>query len=213
MKNLKLINYVKKLFVISLLLLFCLGIISCTDNTTGLDYISAGEILYTYINCAENGKIAIRVDVPQNPRYGSSAPIVAVASTWFVEKYNNEYTPFHTVYNPTDVGAISVFNLWPGKFDAESGLSSDGEYDFGGPKSIAALRDMIRFALGIIPDVDGKYLHELISVAPRYDNTGLFASSHAGVVATNVMAYYGEYLTGLKYFVGRENPTMSEMYA
>ncbi|MBS3742217.1 MAG: hypothetical protein KGY74_08865, partial [Candidatus Cloacimonetes bacterium] len=42
---------------------------------------------------------------------------------------------------------------------------------------------------------------------------GLFASSHAGVVATNVMAYYGEYLTGLKYFVGRENPTMSEMYA
>jgi len=40
----------------------------------------------------------------------------------------------------------------------------------------------------------------------------MFASSHAGVVATNVMAYYGESFTELKYFVGRENPTMAEMY-
>ena len=212
MKNQKQ-NFIFKTTLFSTLIFIILLLISCSSDSTSPNQISAGEILYTYINCAENGKIAIRVDVPENPRYGSSAPIVPVASTWFVEKYNNEHTPFHTVYNPTDVGAISVFNLWPGKTDAESGLSSDGEYDFGGPKSIAALRDMIRFALGIIPDVDGRYLHELISVAPRYDNTGLFASSHAGVVATNVMAYYGEYLTGLKYFVGRENPTMSEMYA
>ena len=40
----------------------------------------------------------------------------------------------------------------------------------------------------------------------------MFASSHAGVVATNVMAYYGESFSELKYFVGRENPTMAEMY-
>ena len=56
------------------------------------------------------------------------------------------------------------------------------------------------------------YLHELVNVEVEYDNLGMFASSHAGVVATNVMAYYGEDLQGLKYFVGRENPTMAEMY-
>jgi len=52
----------------------------------------------------------------------------------------------------------------------------------------------------------------MIDVNPLYDNVGMFASSHAGVVATNVMAYYGESFPGLKYFVGRENPTMAEMY-
>jgi hypothetical protein len=171
-----------------------------------------GEVVYTHILSPENGKIAVRVDVPEEPRYGERAPIVVVASTWFVEKYNLETTPFHLEYNPVDVGAISVSHLWPGKTDPESKISSEGVYDFGGPNSLAALRDAIQFALGVIPDIEGHYLHDLISVEPLYENVGMFASSHAGVVATNVMAYYGESLQGLKYFVGRENPTMAEMY-
>ena len=171
-----------------------------------------GEILYTYIHSPENGQIAVRVDLPPEPRYGESAPVVVVASTWFVEKYNQKMVPFHLEYNPVDVGAISISHMWPGKTDPESKIGSEGEYDYGGPNSLAALRDTIRFALGVIPDVNGLLLHELISVEPLYENVGLFASSHAGVVATNVMAYYGEELQGLKYFVGRENPTMAEMY-
>jgi hypothetical protein len=171
-----------------------------------------GSVTYTHIQSEENGQIAVRIDVPAEPRYGGRAPIVVVASTWFVDKYNLEATPFHLEYNPVDVGAISVSHLWPGKFDPESGFHSEGTYDFGGPNSLAALRDTIRYALGLIPNVDGQYLHEIIGVEPLYDNVGMFASSHAGVVATNVMAYFGETLTGLKYFVGRENPTMAEMY-
>ena len=169
-------------------------------------------VVTTQIDCAEVGRIAVRIDVPQAPRYGDAAPIVVVASTWFVEKYNAEETPFHLVYNPVDVGAIAVSHLWPGKCDPESGVRSDGAYDFGGPDSLAALRDTIRFALGQIPDIRGDYLHDLSSVEPLYENVGMFASSHAGVVATNVMAYHGEAFPGLKYFVGRENPTMAEMY-
>jgi hypothetical protein len=197
-----------------ILLLTSVLSLSCSDDSTGpTGETTDANSVYTHINCAENGNIAVRIDLPEEPRYDTAAPVVAVASTWFVEKYNKTTTPFHTEYNPVDVGAIAVFNLWPGKTDPATGMSSDGEYDFGGPKSIAALRDMIRFALGLIPDTEGKYLHELLPVSPLYDNVGLFASSHAGVVATNVMAYHGEDLTGLKYFVGRENPTMSEMYA
>lgn len=177
-------------------------------ETTG-----AGETLTTHIHCPENGRIAVRIDLPVEPRYGESAPVVVVASTWFVAKYSNDMIGFHLVYNPVDIGAISVTHLWPGKTDPETGISSEGEYDFGGSNSLSALRDTIRFALGEIPNVDGKYLHELIAIHPLYDNVGLFASSHAGVVATNVMAYYGETFPGLKYFVGRENPTMAEMYA
>jgi len=174
--------------------------------------VQAGGILYTHINSPENGKIAVRVDLPVSPRYGDSAPIVVVASTWFVEKYNPKNTPFHLVYNPVDIGAITVSHLWPGKTDPDSHISSEGSYDFGGPKSLAALRDTIRFALGEISDINGFYLDEMITVNPLYGNVGLFASSHAGVVATNVMAYYGEAFPNLKYFVGRENPTLAEMY-
>lgn len=177
------------------------------------DIAQLGEYIVTQINNQENGKIAIRIDVPSKPRYGDSTPIVFQASTWFVEKYNDDKTPFHLVYDLTDVGAVVVSHLWPGKTDPATGISSEGIYDFGGPDSIAAMRDAIRFSLGEIPDVDGKYLHELVSTEVLYDNVGMFASSHAGVVATNVMAYHGESFTGLKYFVGRENPTMAEMYA
>jgi len=169
-------------------------------------------IVTTQIQCKEVGRVAVRIDVPREPRYGDSAPVVVVASTWFVDKYNLDETPFHLVYNPVDVGAIAVSHLWPGKTDPDTGVSSDGKYDFGGPDSLAALRDTIRFSLGEIPNVDGDYLHELIAVEPLYDNVGMFASSHAGVVATNVMAYHGDAFPGLKYFVGRENPTMAEMY-
>jgi hypothetical protein len=190
------------------------GICDEVERASGLCPQDCGEssIVYTQIACDEVGRIAVRIDVPARPRYGDAAPIVVVASTWFVEKYDLDETPFHLVYNPADVGAISISHLWPGKTDPETGIASDGTYDYGGPNSLAALRETIRFALGIIPDIGGMYLHQLIDVAALYDNVGLFASSHAGVVATNVMAYHGETLPGLKYFVGRENPTMAEMY-
>jgi hypothetical protein len=181
-------------------------------SADSLDRAKPGEIIVTHIYSPENGNIAVRIDVPSNPRYSESAPIVVVASTWFVEKYNYDEVEFHLVYNPVEIGAITVSNLWPGKTDPETKIRSEGEYDYGGPNSLASLRDTIRFALGEIPDIKGHYLHELIDVDPLYDNVGIFASSHAGVVATNVMAYYGESFPGLKYFVGRENPTMAEMY-
>jgi len=171
-----------------------------------------GEVIYTHINSPENGKIAVRIDVPVQPRYGEKAPVCVVASTWFVEKYNLDETPFHLEFNPVSTGVLVVTHLWPGKTDPESGIHSDGEYDFGGPNSLSALRDTIHFALGKIADINGNYLADLVSPAPLYDNVGMFASSPAGVVATNVMAYYGESFPELKYFVGRENPTMAEMY-
>jgi len=190
------------------------GICDKVERTSGLCPEDCGTltVVTTHIDCPEVGRVAVRIDVPASPRYGDSAPVVVVASTWFVDKYSLDQTPFHLVYNPIDVGAVSVSHLWPGKTDPETGIASDGRYDVGGPLCLAALRDTIRFALGMIPDHRGAYLADLIAVTPLYDNVGMFASSHAGVVATNVMAYHGESFPKLKYFVGRENPTMAEMY-
>jgi hypothetical protein len=73
--------------------------------------VRPGERLYTHIHSPENGKIAVRVDLPAQPRYGESAPVVVVASTWFVQKYTPRAVPFHDDFNPVEVGAIAVFNL------------------------------------------------------------------------------------------------------
>ena len=173
----------------------------------------AGEILYTHVNVEGIGNIAVRVELPEVARYNDGAPIVVVASTWFVSKYDKEYAPFHLEHYPTVIGAIFVTNLWPGKTDPETKIKSDGTYDYGGPNSIKALRDTILFAAGKKANIDGYYIGDLLEIVPLTDNIGLYASSHAGVMATNVMAYYGAELSFMKYFVGRENPTRDEMYA
>jgi len=72
-----------------------------------------GETIVTHVHCPENGNIAVRVDLPQRARYKEGAPIAVVASTWFVEKYTDDEVGFHLVYNPVDIGAIAISNLWP----------------------------------------------------------------------------------------------------
>jgi hypothetical protein len=71
---------------------------------------------------------------------------------------------------------------------------------------------VVRFASGQIPDVAGRTIGELVVVPVLIDNVGLFASSHSGVVATNVLAHHGSDMTLVEYLVGRENPTRDEMY-
>ena len=178
-----------------------------------LDRAAPGETTITHVRSPENGCIAVRIQVPDVARYQEGAPVVVVASTWFVQKYTPRFVSFDTKHDPTEVGAIFVTCLWPGKEDPETGASSEGTYDYGDPNTLAALRDTILFASGRLPDIRGYYIDELMEVNPITANVGLYASSHAGVVATNVLAYHAEDLCCVKYFVGRENPTRDEMYA
>jgi hypothetical protein len=166
----------------------------------------AGGELVTYVD-SDGDRIAVRVEVPLQPRYPEGAPVVVEVSTWFTPK-----SGFHRVNDTTQIGAITVSYLWPERDDPDTGARSEGVYDYGGPDSLEVLRDVIRFASGLIPNVDGYYIDQLIAVTPLTDNVGLFASSHAGVVATNVLAHHGSELPTVKYLVGRENPTRDEMY-
>ncbi len=166
----------------------------------------AGGDLVTYVDSGGD-RIAVRAEVPLQPRYPEGAPVVVEVSTWFTPK-----SGFHRVNDTTQIGAVTVSYLWPERVDPATGAQSEGVYDYGGPDSLEVLRDVIRFASGLIPDVDGYYIGELVAVTPLTDNVGLFASSHAGVVATNVLAHHGSELPTVKYLVGRENPTRDEMY-
>ena len=170
-------------------------------------FTNDADTVYTYVPSDGIGNIVVRIECPAQPRYTEGAPVVVEVGTWFVS-YNN----FHRVNDTKRIGAVTLSYLWPGRLDAETGLQSDGVYDYGGPVSLAALKDVIRFALGLTPDVDGRYISEVVTVPLVGENVGLFASSHSGVVATNVLAYFGEEIPTVKYLVGRENPTREEMY-
>ena len=166
-----------------------------------------GEELLTFVQSEGIGRIAVRVETPRTPRFPEGAPVVVEVSGWFTL-----YEGIRRVNDVTKIGAISVSFLWPGKSDPKYGVASEGEEDFAGPNAMAALRDVIRFASGTLPDSDGFTLDQLVSVSPLYDNVGLFASSHSGVAATNVLAYHGAEIPGVRYLVGRENPTREEFY-
>jgi len=170
---------------------------------TAVGSLFASQTLYTHIISAENGRIAVRICMPDHPRYPAGAPVVVQVNTF--------YTPSKTFTTPLDIdkiGAIEINYLGPGRRDAAAAMSSEGVDDYGGPNTLAALRDVIRFASGELNDANNHSLAQLAAPMLIADNVGLYAFSHPGIAATNVMALYGHQLPGVKYLVGRENPTI-----
>ncbi|MCK5245556.1 hypothetical protein KAR02_01550 [Candidatus Bipolaricaulota bacterium] len=161
----------------------------------------------TFIESLGVGRIAVHIQQPERPRYEQGAPVIVNVSGFFTSS-----SGFDFEWEPDTVGVIYITYLWPGKSDPRTGQSSGGVFDYGGPNCLAALRDVIRFATGEMANAAGQYLHELVDVVPLYEVSGLYAFSHSGIVATNVLALHGEALSRVKFFVGRENPTLDAMY-
>jgi hypothetical protein len=157
--------------------------------------------LITYVNSEGIGLIPVRLTQPTVPRYPEGAPIVVYTSTFFMPGQG------FGGLGVSRIGAIEVSYLWPGTTDSRAGVSSAGMYDYGGSDSIAAFRDVLRFVSGQVPDYQGHYIAELLDVTPLTDNVGLYAFSHPGIAATNVLAHYGDDLPNVKYLIGGENPT------
>jgi hypothetical protein len=118
---------------------------------------------------------------------------------------------FLTDLDLNSLGLIQVGYLWPGQEDANTGTQSSGTFDYGGNQSVQVLRDVIRFASGLIPDDDGRFISSLIHVAPLVDEVGIYAFSDAGIAAVSALSMYGDSLPGVKYFIGRENPTVDTL--
>jgi len=193
-------NIVRRRPGISLLALF-LFVTALASGVEGSDQ------LITYLSSEGIGNIAVRLTFPEAPRYPDGAGVVVDIATFF--------TPNNDFYEDVDVaplGLIRVSYLWPGKGSRTTGARSDGEYDYGGEYCIRALRDVIRFAAGQIPDRDGRFIGELSPFPVLTDQVGLYAFSHPGIAAVNVLALYGEVLN-VRYFVGRENPTVDPISA
>jgi hypothetical protein len=161
-----------------------------------------GESFVVYVPAAGIGDIAVRVSLPEEPRYEDGAGVVVLISTYFTSARGFQDQPA-----VTDLGLIGISYLWPGVSEP-SGVRSEGTFDYGGEISIQALRDVIRFASGELADRDGLTLPQLVDMPVLTDQVGLYAFSHPGIAAVNVLALHGDQLTSVGYFVGRENPTL-----
>jgi len=153
------------------------------------------------------GRIVVQVLAPDRPRYADGAPVVVNVSGFFT----GEKTFSHQL-DPDALGIVYVTYLWPGMADRRTGTASEGDFDYGGPSTLAVLRDVIRFAAGDLTDTTGRRLNELIDVPVAFDIVGLYAFSHSGILATNVLCHHGEALNSVGFFVGRENPTVDALY-
>jgi len=165
------------------------------------------ETTITHVLSEGIGPIAVCVRAPAAPRYPDGAPVVVNVSGFFTGS-----TGFKYELDPDALGAVYVTYLWPGKVDPRTGAASGGTFDYGGPDCLRALRDVVRFATGESTDVDGRSLDELVDVPVLDDVAGLYAFSHSGIAATNALALHGEELGRVRFFVGRENPTIDALY-
>lgn len=173
-----------------------------TDTKT----YGAGSTFIDYIP-SDAGNIAVRITVPATNRYSDGAPVLVYTPVFFTPEEQFEYN-----FNADSAGFVFLSPLYPGVTDQQSGVKSDGTFDYGGPLSVAAYRDVIKFASGDLADKDGLKITDRITTTIITDNVGLFAFSHPGLMSTNVMAYFGTELPHVHYVVNRESPTVDTMF-
>jgi len=152
-----------------------------------------------------DGVLAVRVFSPAagEARYPEGAPVVI----WVPggDDRGNLREPLHQA---ADV--IRIVFLFPG--GCKGSVCSDGVYDHRGQRSIAALRDVIRYAAGLLPDATGRTIDKAVPVPVLHDNIGLLGSSNGGNIVVAVAALHGAELSGyLRYVIQWESPVSSQI--
>ncbi|HID96686.1 MAG TPA: hypothetical protein EYP57_00585, partial [Thermodesulfobacteriaceae bacterium] len=136
-----------------------------------------------------DGRLAARVFSPAagEARYPEGVPVLI-----WVPGADSRGTLTEPLPQAADV--IRIAFLFPG--GCEGPVCSDGTYDHRGQRSIAALRDVILYAAGRLPDAAGRTLDEVVPVPTLHDDVGLLGSSNGGNIVVAVAAFYGTELAG-----------------
>jgi hypothetical protein len=154
------------------------------------------------------GKLAVRVQAPHAgaERYPAGAPVVI----WLAG--GEECRDFkHDLPAQADDLIIITF-LFPGCTDVATGRTSSGTYDWRGQESIRALRNVILYAAGELPDIQGRTIDQVVPVPVLHDNIGLIGSSNGGNIIVAAPALHGADLRGhLRYVIQWETPVSSQI--
>ncbi len=155
----------------------------------------------TFVPSEAGGSEGIYVEItfPDSARYPEGAPVVVhIAGGWGAEGLSvarDAMTP----------GFVEIRYNFPG--GGIPGKASGGSFDDRGENCIRATRDVIRFAMGKIPDRNGKYLRDFsggIHALPG--NVGLCGWSNGGNATLTAAGMLGDELRGLAWIVNWESP-------
>ncbi|NOY06134.1 MAG: T9SS type A sorting domain-containing protein [Chlorobi bacterium] len=142
-----------------------------------------------------------RVTLPLQPRYGGrGAPVIIYVQGGFSSGGANI-----SGARLGEHGFIEIRFNFPG--GGRGATKSGGTYDDRGENCLKALRDVARFAMGEISNLDGKYLGDLTgSITPMYSNVGLAGMSNGGNATIVAAGLHADSLSKLAWIVNWESP-------
>ncbi|HIC88925.1 MAG TPA: hypothetical protein EYP04_05940 [Anaerolineae bacterium] len=156
----------------------------------------------------EGGTLAVHLFVPKvgHTRYADGAPVLV----WVPG--GDSPGSLGNPLPPAANDLIVITFLFPSGVDPRSGRHSDGTYDHRGLSSIAALRDVIRYAASELADDQGHTIDEVVPGPVLHDNIGLLGASNGGNIVVAVAAEHGADLADhLRYVIQWESPVSSQI--
>ncbi|MBI3651099.1 MAG: hypothetical protein HY231_08620 [Acidobacteria bacterium] len=157
---------------------------------------------------SSTGTLALRIFAPAtlaSARYPEGAPVII-----FANGGEGSGTLDQQLGRATD--CIRIVFLYPGGNDLTSGRRSSGTYDYRGANSIAAMRDVVLYAAGLLTDNAGRTIDRRVAVPVIHNNIGIFGSSNGGNMVAAVAAQHGAPLSGyLRYVIHWESPVCSQI--
>lgn len=157
--------------------------------------------IVTHVPSTAGGEVGIAVSIipPKKPRYEAGAPVAISVSG------GHSAGNVSSRMNVAGCGFVEMGFAFPsgGQGQAKSG----GTYDYRGPKSIEALRDVILFAMGKTADNQGRKIQELVGeIKVLTSNVGVHGGSHGGNACGAVMGLWGQLFPELAWYVSMESP-------
>lgn len=147
--------------------------------------------------------IAAQITIPVKARYGTSAPVVI----HLLGGFSAGDITFGV--DMAQYGFIEIRFLYPGGSDTIDGklTRSGGVYDTRGIQCLRALRDILKFAMELQADVQGKKLGDYSGmIRPLRANVGLYGSSNGGNSTITVAGIFGAEISELAWIVNWESP-------
>ncbi len=205
------------------ILLATIGTIIGCDGGSGSNHEEeaaaspTGAVANTFVQIPTDvGKIWARVFYPEGVneyRYGTAGPVAVYidGSTTAWSLNGSGKTSLEDFEKVVREGFVVITWHLPGTTEMIEGktYASDGTFDYRGEDSIAALRDVLKFAMGDLSSAEG---HPLTSIAPGADsdNVGVIGFSNGGNLAWATLDQHGSELSQLAWYVGYETPIDNE---
>lgn len=142
--------------------------------------------------------LALNIIYPEKPRYADGAPIVVVIPG------GDGASGLGFDLHATQIGFVEIRFAFPG--GGGRGLKSSGTHDYRGKDSQKALRDILLFALGKIPDFQNRTIQELLPIKVTDKNVGIVGWSNGGNIALVSMAKYAHDLDSISWIAFYESP-------